>query len=221
MGISSAISDASAQGLSLALPFMGSVAGFWAASLRVIDGMGTVGQQVLAPTYEMELAKELRAGGRRSNLLIARQLAAGLTLGALLVPLFVASLLIGGLMPWNSQPLLVVCVAVMGVTTLSMSVAIKAPIMLGQERFFFWWSTTRLACVAGSFLFWREVDLAFALAITSSTWALLFAIGAAMGARKLTRSSPTNAYPTEIERLEQWPVADMGHEPLQTEDVRD
>lgn len=187
----------SGQAGALAIPALGQVQAIWAALIRVMNGMQTVGSQFLAPKADIDLSRAVRGEGTRSAsaaLRAALIMAVGLAAGA--VVLGIAAVMVSD--PTDLFLLVdpALACALLGYVALNagLSVIGRSLGIVGQHRARLLWEVLRVIALGTSLIFARGDVLLYLLGgfgIASCVTYFLLCRQAANAARSGSRDGRT------------------------------
>ncbi len=163
---SSLISDLGYQVQGLLTPLMGPHKELWAIVVRLSGGFGTLGQQILAPLFEMrisEVSREKRADKARKLSVAAQLVGAGFGLVVAIALALILVFLYPEMVTGNSW-LVWICFAYCWLL-LASSLTMKVPYLLGHDRHMLYWSILRLVLTIPLFVFSGSLLLIILVAV--------------------------------------------------------
>lgn len=188
---STLIADLGFQIQGLLTPLMADYKELWAIVVRLSGGFGTLGQQILAPTFEMHATDSIRNGAREKAQSWARRAQAGGVAFGLIVAALLAIALVF-LYPELVEGktwLVWVCAAYCWLL-LASSLTMKIPYILGQDRSMLIWSLLRLVLSIPLFLIHGSALLIVLVAIQGLISAYLVFITLKRPVLKLHNAEP-------------------------------
>ncbi|MDK8891660.1 hypothetical protein QQA05_09675 [Corynebacterium macclintockiae] len=152
--VSTLIANLGVQIQGLLTPLMGDYKELWAIVVRLSGGFGTLGQQILAPTFEMHATESVRNGSEEHSQSWARRAQAGGVVFGLIVATLLAIALVFLYPELIAEEtwLVWVCAAYCWLL-LSSSLTLKIPYILGHDRSMLIWTLLRLGLTIPLFLF--------------------------------------------------------------------
>lgn len=181
------VSDIGFQIQGFLTPLMGVYQEMWAIVVRLSGGFGTLGQQIVAPVFEIKMAAGMRdrefataeSWARKAQLV-------GLALALVVVPVQIGAVMFAGSGEVDNiwQPLALISIYTLGL--LASSVSMKSPYILGHERGMLWWSILRVILIL-PMVFLHQLTL---LAFMSVAQLLLGALLVPMSVRRSARLEP-------------------------------
>ncbi|WP_155994151.1 hypothetical protein [Corynebacterium vitaeruminis] len=166
-------SDLSSQTQALLTPMMGEFQSLWAAAIRISGGMGTVGQQVLAPSFEVKISQLVRNHELESAVRLSRKvliLGVLFSAAAILFTFLLFSFSHRELM--NHDRAFVLLIFVMNFASIAGSLTVKIPYLLHRSRPMSIWAATRLLLMIPLFWFSGESLITLLACITVFFWLL-------------------------------------------------
>ncbi|WP_155895137.1 hypothetical protein [Corynebacterium vitaeruminis] len=186
------VSDIGLQIQGFLTPLMGAYQELWAIVVRLSGGFGTLGQQIIAPVFEIRIAEAIRgkAFSRAGAWAFKAQLT-GISLAIAVIPIQIASIVFATSQSVPQQTLAITMISIYTLGLVSSSVSMKSPYILGHERGMLWWSFLRVGLLLPMLLL-HEMTLLLFISVTQLLLGALLLPLSVRSSRDLMMKNVTN-----------------------------